>query len=101
MILRIHAILLAIILIMPVVFTSITELWNTDYRSELYDHFPEEEKEERKSEKEREVDEVEKVVPHRGHDFASFMSENPALLSACNLFASISGDVLTPPPEFN
>ena len=100
MILRIQAVVLAFLLVMPVVFTSIVNLGDTDYRSELCGNFPEEEKEERKSDRDREVDEVEKFVSHHRHDFSSFASGNLATLSACNLFASINGDVLTPPPEF-
>ena len=99
--LRIQALLLAFMLVMPVVFTSITEWGNTDYRTEFCDTFPGEEREEREERKtEKEKDVIEEFDLGHQNQMGILCGSNSKYLSASNLLASVSDDVLTPPPEF-
>lgn len=98
--LRIQALLLAFILTMPIVFSLVTNLGNADYQIEFCDNVPEEEREERETEKDKEKDGIEEYVLRYQSQMGIFCSPNSDYSPANNLLASLSGDVLTPPPEF-
>jgi len=100
MILRILALLLAFIITMPIALTAFTELGNAGHQIEFCDNLPEEEREERETEKDRERDSVEEYTLRRHNQMATLGSGNSKYSSANNILASVKGDVLTPPPEF-
>ena len=86
---------------MPLVVISITRMGDTNDKHELIENSKaEEQRDERQSEKEGEVDDLEKFVLHHQHAFATLGDVNSNYFSKINEYASISRDVLTPPPEF-
>ena len=103
-ILRVQAVLLVVILLMPLAFSSFCEWSGIEYNTELFDDLPlrqaeEGEVEEGETKKDKEVEETEKLAHRYELDFVLHSSDVSKYLSACSLFASHSGDVLTPPPE--
>ena len=99
MMLRIPAILMVVILLMPLTISSICEWSDIEYTSELCENMPLGETEESETDKEKEIEETEKFVHQYELEFGRHSSDISNLLSACSLFASHSSDVLTPPPE--
>ena len=99
-ILRVQALLMAIMLVVPIVFTSVTHWENAKHQIELCDNFPEEEREERESEKDKEKEGLEEYDLRYQNQLSALGGSNSNCLGSNSLFASHSGDVLTPPPEY-
>ena len=100
MILRIQTLLLAFVLMMPVIISSVTLGKYAEHQIEFCDNPPEEEQEERETEKEREKEGVEEYVLRHQIQMGLFCGPNSNYSSVNDLLASVSGDVLTPPPEY-
>jgi len=98
---RIQAGFLVFVLIMPLVFTSITTLGDPGNKYDLCENFPEEERKGDRGSGEKEgKGDFEEFMFHEQHDLATLEDKNSKSLSRNNELVSIGRNVLTPPPEF-
>lgn len=97
--LKLQAVFLIFVLMMPLMVISFTNLGDTIYMYEQIEKSEEEQREEQKCGKE-EVDNVEKFTHSHKYSLATLTSSNSNFIIKSNDFASISKEVLTPPPKF-
>ena len=86
---------------MPLAFTSIFQLDEIGIKYELYENIPEEEqKEERESEEKEGMDDLKEFTLHSQRNLTVLGCKKSKSLLKHKGFSTISGDVLTPPPEY-
>ena len=97
---QVQAILLAILLITPLVFTSIANHSSNMVSYDLCENAPEErQNEERNSEGKEGTPDVEEYTLHERSDMNMFVVYGNNHLGHEKMFAGLCGEVITPPPE--
>ncbi len=97
---RILAVFLVIVLMMPLVSTSITKMGYIDDKYELSENYAEEEqRDKRDSETKEGMEDIDEFMLHNQFDLAITRVIDSEYFARNKEFVSIIRDILTPPPE--